>query len=62
MVVDANAPDVLHQDEPDFGWLDEACKVKGDQLTLPGDEDLESEKGNEDEVQLSGTKGEQRVS
>lgn len=61
MVVDANAPDVLHPDGPDFGWLDEACQVKGDILTLPDDEDLELEK---DEVQLSdpSIKGKQRVS
>ncbi|KAI9464704.1 hypothetical protein HD554DRAFT_2121081 [Boletus coccyginus] len=61
MVVDANAPDVLHPDGPDFGWLDEACQVKGDILTLPDDEDLELEK---DEVQLSdpSIKGKQRFS
>jgi hypothetical protein len=64
MVVDTNAPDMLHQDGPDFGWLDEACKVKGDQLTVPGDEDFEFEKESEDEVQLSNpnTKGKRRVS
>ncbi|KAG8221057.1 ribosomal protein L5 domain-containing protein [Butyriboletus roseoflavus] len=63
MVVDANAPDMLHQDGPDFGWLDEACKVKGDQLTIPGDEDSELEKESEDEIQLSypNTKGKQMV-
>lgn len=64
MVVDANAPDVLHQDRPDFGWLDEACKVKGDQFTIPGDEDSELEKESEDEVQLINldTEGKLRVS
>lgn len=64
MVVDANAPDVLRQDGHDFGWLDEACKVKGDHLAIPGDEDLELGNGSEDEVQLSDpdTKGKQRVS
>jgi len=63
MVVDANAPDVLHPAGPDFGWLDEACQVKGDLLTLP-DEDLEFEKESEDEVQLidPSIKGKQRVS
>lgn len=64
MVVDANAPDMLHQDGPDFGWLDEACRVKGDQFTIPGDEDSELERESEDEVQFSDpdTKGKQRVS
>ncbi|KAN0088167.1 hypothetical protein V8E55_005224 [Tylopilus felleus] len=52
MVVDANAPDMLHQDEPDFGWLDEACDMKGDRLSVPDDEEFEMEKENEDEVQL----------
>lgn len=64
MVVDTNAPDMLHQDGPDFGWLDEACKVKGDQLTVPGDEEFEFEKESEDELQLTSTntKGKRRVS
>ena len=64
MVVDPNAPDVLRQDGHDFGWLDDACKVKGDQLGIPGDEDLESERGSEDEVMFSGpdTKENQMVS
>lgn len=64
MVVDANAPDLLHQDRSDFGWLDEACKVKGDQLSISDDVDSELEKGSEDEVQLndSNSKGKQRVS
>lgn len=64
MVVDTNAPDILHQDGPDFGWLDDACKVKGDQLTVPGDEELEFEKESEDELLLSdpNIKGKRRVS
>ena len=64
MVVDPNAPDMLHQDGPDFGWLDKACEVKGDQLIVPGDDDFEFERESEDEVQLSdpGIKGKQRVS
>lgn len=64
MVVDTNAPDMLHQDGPDFGWLDEACKVKGDQLTIPDDEDSELDKESEEEAHLSdpNAKGKQMVS
>ena len=64
MVVDANAPDMLHQDEPDFGWLDEACDMKGDRLSVPDDEEFEMEKENEDEVQLvdPNVMGKERVS
>ena len=64
MVVDANAPDMLHQDEPDFGWLDEACDMKGDRLSVPDDEKFEMEKENEDEVQLvdPNPKSKERVS
>ena len=62
MIVDANAPDVLHQDGPDLGWLDEACKVKGDQLAVSGDEDVELEE-SEDELLFRNfdVKGKQRV-
>lgn len=64
MVVDANAPDVLHQDGPDFAWLDKACKVRGDPYSIPGDEDLESENESDDEMLLNdaATKGKERVS
>lgn len=53
MVVDSNAPDVLCQNGPEFGWLDEACKVKGDQLAVSDDEEMVSEKeGEDDEVRF----------
>ncbi|KAF8839014.1 hypothetical protein BDN67DRAFT_1070372 [Paxillus ammoniavirescens] len=56
VVVDTNAPDVLQNvDGPDFGWLDEACEVKGDRLDISDEEAPEAE--SEDELQLSTRSG-----
>jgi hypothetical protein len=64
VVVDANAPDVLQNvDGPDFGWLDEACEVKGDRLDVSDEEAEEAEEQSEDELQLNARsgKGKQRA-
>ncbi|KIJ65514.1 hypothetical protein HYDPIDRAFT_110611 [Hydnomerulius pinastri MD-312] len=65
LVIDPNAPDALHADGPDFGWLDEACEVKGDRLDVTDEEDSEAEeRESDDELYLSSSrkdKGKQKA-
>ncbi|KIK75180.1 hypothetical protein PAXRUDRAFT_835765 [Paxillus rubicundulus Ve08.2h10] len=64
VVVDANAPDALQNvDGPDFGWLDEACEVKGDRLDVSDEETSEGEKESDDELRLNARsdKGKQKA-
>ncbi|KIJ65517.1 hypothetical protein HYDPIDRAFT_39451 [Hydnomerulius pinastri MD-312] len=67
LVIDPNAPDALHPDAdgPDFGWLDEACEVKGDRLDVTDEEDSEAEeRESNDELYLSSSrkdKGKQKA-
>lgn len=42
IVIDANQPDHLAQNDPDCAWLDDACALKGDRLDIV-DEDTNSE-------------------